>query len=235
MPYNVLLIPLIGGYYILSNFVFFRYKYQRLSSQRLILNSALVGIIVGFVSIFIRLSFEKLLPKQFEYLSSFLSTISFQDQRYLWTMIIGLLLVIILTHLLNLVIGKISRLKYLPINIAITNYGSELEQMCRDSIVDGFALQVTLKNEKVYVGFVSEAPIPSKTNYLLFIPLYSGFRDPRTKILELTTSYGPVIDSLIQDELTDKLSIMTIVIKQDEILTMSPHDPDVFSRFSSGA
>jgi hypothetical protein len=84
---------------------------------------------------------------------------------------IGLLLVILFTHLLNSVVRNIPRLRYIPINNAITNFGSELEQMCRDSIVDGFALQITLKNEKVYVGFVSESPIPSKTNYLLTIPL----------------------------------------------------------------
>jgi len=51
--------------------------------------------------------------------------------------------------------------------------------------------------------------------------------------MKLNTSYGPVIDSLIADDLAEKKSIMNIVIKQDEILTMSPHDPDVFSRFSS--
>lgn len=57
--------------------------------------------------------------------------------------------------------------------------------------------------------------------------------DSETKSMKLNTSYGPVIDSLIADDLAEKKSIMNIVIKQDEILTMSPHDPDVFSRFSS--
>ena len=143
----------------------------------------------------------------------------------------GLFGTIAITHFSNWIINKVPPWKGLPIKKAIKNYGDELEQLCLDSIVYGFALQVTLKNDKVYVGFVEEAPIPSKTNYLLFTPLYSGFRDSATKKIELNTSYGPVIDSLIADDLEDKRSIMNIVIKQDEILTMSAHDPDVYGRF----
>lgn len=233
MPYNVLLIPLIGGYYFLSNFLFFKYKYQRVGSQRLVLNSALAGIFVGIFSYIVRLIFPSLFPAYYDSMSVFLNGIFAGSQNYFWTMLLGLFATILLTHLLNWVIGVIPGLKRLPIENAIKNYGNELEQLCLDSILQGFALQITLKNDKVYVGFVDEAPIPSKTNYLLFTPLYSGFRDSVTKKLELNTSYGPVIDSLIAANLEEKQSIMNIVIKQDEILTMSPHDPDVFSRFAS--
>jgi len=177
MPYNVLLIPLIGGYYFLSNYVFFKYKYQRVSSQRLILNSALAGIFVGIFSFVLRSLLLILFPSLFNSLSSGLSQIFDGYQRYLCTMMFGLFVTIILTHFANWAIGKVPKWRGLPIRNAIRNYGNELEQLCLDSIIYGFALQVTLKNDKVYVGFVDEAPIPSKTNYLLFTPLYSGFRD----------------------------------------------------------
>lgn len=232
MPFNVLLIPLISGYYLLSNFVFFKYKYQRLSSQRLILNSALAGLIVIAASFLFRFFFENALPELFSKVAIFLESLFFSTQKYLWTMLMGLFITIFLTHLLNFIINKIPRMRNLPINLAITYYGNELEQLCRDSIVKGFALQITLKNDKVYVGFVSEAPIPSKTNYLLFTPVYSGFRDSLTKRLTLNTSYELVINSLVEDNLEEKLSIISVVIKQDEILTISPHDPDIYSRFS---
>ena len=235
MPYNVLLIPLLGGYYILSNFEFFKYKYQRVSSQRLIFNSALAGIFVSFFSFLFRFGFEKVFPSCFNYLSRVVGQIFLGSPRYIWTMLVGLLIIIALTHFSNWIISKISGLKGLPIRNAIKNYGNEIEQLCLASIEKGFALQITLKNDKVYVGFIDEAPIPSKTNYLLFTPLYSGFRDSATKKLSLNTSYQPVIESLIADDLAEKQSIMNLVIKQDEILTMSPHDPDVFIRFSSGA
>lgn len=232
MPYNVLLIPLIGGYYFLSNFDLFKYKYQRVSSQRLILNSALAGIFVGTISFVFRIGFEKSCPLIFGHVSQILSQVYTGSQRYIWTMLLGLMIVIALTHLSNLIIRKIPQIKGLPIRKAIKNYGNELEQLCLGSIDKGFALQITLKNDKVYVGFIDEAPIPSKTNYLLFTPLYSGYRDALTKRLTLNTSYQPVIDSLVADDLAEKRSIMNIVIKQDEILTMSPHDPDVFILFT---
>lgn len=90
---------------------------------------------------------------------------------------------------------------------------------------------MTLKNEKVYIGFIDKAPIPSQTNYLLFTPLYSGFRDPETKRMQLNVSYFTVINELIEGESTDKIEIINVVIKQDEILTMSPHDPEVYTHF----
>jgi hypothetical protein len=154
MPYNVLLIPLIGGYYLLSNFVFFKYKYQRLSSQRLILNSALAGFFIAMFSFLLRFSFETYFEDSFNLYSSFLHQLFDGSQRYLWTMAFGLLITIFLTHTINFIVSKVPRWRNLPINRAITFYGNELEQLCRDSIVGGFALQVTLKNDKVYVGFV---------------------------------------------------------------------------------
>lgn len=71
MPYNVLLIPLLGGYYFLSNFLFFKYKYQRISSQRLLLNSALAGLLIGVISILLRTISEQLFPTCFEQIASF--------------------------------------------------------------------------------------------------------------------------------------------------------------------
>lgn len=230
MPYNILLIPLIGGYYFLSNFVFFRFKYQRVSSHRLLLNAALAGNFIGFFSFISKFFFQIIAPNPYKNLSSLLATLFHSSPRYLWTMVFGLFLTITVTHLGNWFINIVPLWKELPIRNAIKNYGDELEQLCLDSILHGFALQVTLKNDKIYIGFVEEAPIPSKTNYLLLRPLYSGFRDPKTKKMELNTSYGPIIDSLV-GELDDKKSIMNVVIKQDEILTLSPHDPDIYSRF----
>ncbi|MBK6265635.1 hypothetical protein JKA74_11350 [Marivirga sp. S37H4] len=203
-----------------------------MSSQRLILNSALAGLIIIAASFLFRFFVETVFPNLFLKVSEFLGSLFSGSQKYLWTMLIGLFLTIIITHLTNFIISKIPRIRNLPINLAITYYGNELEQLCRDSIVQGFALQITLKNDKVYVGFISEAPIPSKTNYLLFTPVYSGYRDSLTKRLNLDTSYALVIESLIEDNLEEKLSIISVVIKQDEILTISPHDPDIYSRFS---
>lgn len=46
MPFNLLLFPLVGGYYILSRFEYLRYVQYRLESQRVLLNSAFAGILL---------------------------------------------------------------------------------------------------------------------------------------------------------------------------------------------
>ena len=38
MPFNLLLFPLVGGYYILIRFEYFRYIQYRLESQRININ-----------------------------------------------------------------------------------------------------------------------------------------------------------------------------------------------------
>jgi hypothetical protein len=42
MPFNLLLLPLIGGYYLLVTSRFTKYIHQRIDRQRLIFNSVLV-------------------------------------------------------------------------------------------------------------------------------------------------------------------------------------------------
>ena len=153
-------------------------------------------------------------------------------------MIFGLIVIIITTYILNLIIKfffNFSTHRYHPLIIAINNHGNEIEQLCMQSMIDGFALQVTLKNEKVYIGYIDEVRAPGQTNYLVFIPMYSGYRDQETKKITLTTLYEPVFKSLVNDNLNDKLSIIQLIIKLDEILTISPHDPEVFQRFNNTA
>jgi len=53
MPYNILILPLCGGYFVLLNFVMFKYKYQRLSSQRLLFTSIIAAVSIFFADFFI--------------------------------------------------------------------------------------------------------------------------------------------------------------------------------------
>jgi hypothetical protein len=63
------------------------------------------------------------------------------------------------------------------------------------------------------------------------MPLYSGFRDPITKKVTFTTSYETVHDLLSLEGEEDRVAMMVVVIKQDEVLSASPHDHEVYSRF----
>ena len=53
MPFNLLLLPLVGGYYLLVTSRFTKYIHQRIDRQRLIFNSVLVGIALIGLSIIV--------------------------------------------------------------------------------------------------------------------------------------------------------------------------------------
>lgn len=99
----------------------------------------------------------------------------------------------------------------------------------------GNIIQLTLKNDKVYIGFSESIPIPQKTNYLTISPLLSGYRDKETKRMVLTTDYFGVVRTFMEEiEEHEEVTLKTdVIIKQDEILTANVFDLDVYERFNS--
>lgn len=62
MPWNLLILPLVAGYYLLTRFYPFKYKQQRLDRQRLIFESILLAVCVSVITYFIRLFVEFITP-----------------------------------------------------------------------------------------------------------------------------------------------------------------------------
>jgi hypothetical protein len=124
--------------------------------------------------------------------------------------------------------------------------GNELEELFLDSAALGELIQITLKNNKVYIGFTTFISPPSKTNYFILTPVLSGYRESETKKFVITTNYEEVYkeyyaesdaEELDKDENEEDESIIEfpdidIVIKQDEIITASFFDPDLYSKFN---
>lgn len=125
---------------------------------------------------------------------------------------------------------------------SVDKNGDELEQLLKKSDLEGETLLLTLKNDKVYIGFCEETPIPKKTNYLSITPILSGYRKKETKELVITTDYLKVVEKFIKDtELSEgkeveEITLETdIIIKQDEILTASIYKQDVYDAFNNEA
>ncbi|MFB6306439.1 MAG: hypothetical protein ABEH43_05540, partial [Flavobacteriales bacterium] len=72
---------------------------------------------------------------------------------------------------------------------AISEVGSELDILFSTSFNYEEQVMITLENNKVYIGYVLELPIPSVSNYIRLMPLLSGYRDQKDKKLHLTTKY----------------------------------------------
>lgn len=93
-------------------------------------------------------------------------------------------------------------------------------------------MQITLNNNKVYIGFTDILPEPKKTNYLKITPVMSGYRDSETKELTITTEYFKVLKIYTSDCPKFDIYDIDITLKQDEILTASIYDQNVFNLFN---
>lgn len=232
MPYNVFILPILTGYIILINFVLFKYKYQRLNSQRLLLSSILAGLIATSIILILR-AFIKLIFNNFEtivykWLYSFFQL---KEVQFLWTSIITFVVFSSLTFIINWYINR-NKGKAYVLAKAIEDEGDEIEQLFKDSAITGELMQITLSNNKVYIGFTDILPEPKKTNYLKITPVMSGYRDSETKELTITTEYFKVLEIFTSDCPKFDIYDIDITIKQDEILTASMYDQNVFNIFN---
>ena len=232
MPYNVFILPILTGYIILINFVLFKYKYQRLNSQRLLLSSILAGLIATSITLLIR-AIIKIIFNNFETIiyNWLYSFFPIKEVQYLWTSIITLVIFSSFTFIVNWYIIKNKGKAYILAK-AIEEEGDEIEQLFKDSAITGELMQITLNNNKVYIGFTDILPEPKKTNYLKITPVMSGYRDSETKKLTITTEYFKVLKIFTSECPKFDIYDIDITLKQDEILTASIYDQNVFNLFN---
>lgn len=232
MPYNIFILPILTGYIILINFVLFKYKYQRLNSQRLLLSSILAGLIATSITLLIR-AIIKIIFNNFETIiyNWLYSFFPIKEVQYLWTSIITLVIFSSFTFIVNWYIIKNKGKAYILAK-AIEEEGDEIEQLFKDSAITGELMQITLNNNKVYIGFTDILPEPKKTNYLKITPVMSGYRDSETKKLTITTEYFKVLKIFTSECPKFDIYDIDITLKQDEILTASIYDQNVFNLFN---
>ena len=96
--------------------------------------------------------------------------------------------------------------------------------LCLRSFNDGHPAMLTLKNGKVYIGWIRELTSPYESAHIAIIPLKSGYRTQEGNVT-LTTSYIEVYDRLsrVGESIDKKLFIKrisgsTTVIPKEEIV-----------------
>jgi hypothetical protein len=228
----------MAGYFILTNSSLLKYNSQRLTRSRILFESILIGVITIGIGFIIRTVLQNIYPNIIPYFLNKLNKVPFEKPDYFWTFIFSCLLSIIFFLFLEACILYFYS-KNDSVVWAVKKNGDELETLLKNSALNGQTIQLTLSNHKVYIGFCEETPIPQKTNYISISPILSGYRDPKTKKLTITTNYFKVIDEFIKDievqegiEL-EKITLNTdIVIKQDEIITAGIYEQEIFDKFN---
>ena len=232
MPYSLWILPLISGYFIINNYIYFKYQSQRLSSQRLIFQSIIAGIIAFLLLYAFRILLDWLFPNFIPAVYQTLYQLPIREQDFLWTSIIGFIITIAGVRIINWVYKKFDYFNWKkPLEYAVDEFGDELEQMFKQSAINKQLLQITLKNNKVYVGFAEKIKAPKLSNYLSIVPIMSGYRDSETKEIKLTTDYFDALDYYSENPDKYESFDMDTIVKQDEILTAVVFDPDIYEKF----
>ncbi len=226
MPWNLLILPLAGGYYLISRFNYYKFRQQRLDKQRLLFDSILSGIVLLAITLFIRNMAEYCFPGLINNLYTLLPI----KAPYLGTTICSFIFSFVFTELGN---RTFCRNRKKQIDIAIKKVGNELESLLRVSFNESKLLEFTLDTNKVYVAWVKELPIPTVSHYIRVIPVFSGYRD-KTKQLIFNTHYLSVYSSYIDEgRVKDYKDLdVDLILTIDNLVSVSFFDIEMYERFN---
>lgn len=191
MPWNLLILPLVAGYFLLTRSYFFKFRQQRLEQQRVLFESILLGVGLAVCTYLFRSFFESfyLGKEAVLYVYKFLP---FHD-RFAGTSFATL----ILSFLICIFSYSFKKLNF--IKDAIDSIGNDFERIIKDSFVNEEMLQFTLSNGKFYIGWITTPSIPSNYNHIRILPAFSGYRDEDSKDLVFTTQYLSAIKDYINE------------------------------------
>lgn len=232
MPESLWLFPILSGYYFLTRYVYFKYKYDRIETQRLVFNSVITGSILFLFVYLFRILISVLKPTWIPTVYTFLYKLPISEQPLLWTFSFNFIIILLAVPFANKLLKHCNYFnKRTPVEKAVDDLGDEIEQLFKKAAKEEILIQITLKNNKVYVGFVEYIPPPKESNYLKIIPLISGYRNDKTKKIKFNTDYYDAILLYQSTEAKHSSFEMDITIKQDEILIAHIFDYDVYKAF----
>ncbi len=227
MPWNLLLFPLVAGYYLFTKSYLFKFKQQRLDQQRLVFESIILGVAACVITYTLRLIYESIVSDELQAAVYRAIPIKYP---FAGTSLMVLLLAIGVTELSNwLFFDKKKR-----IIKAIKSIGNEFELLLNSSFTENKLLLFTLNNGKVYIAWVKELPIPSVSKYIRIIPIISGYRDEQKNVI-FTTHYLSVYGEYIREGKVKSIEELDtdLILNTDDIVTVSFFDIDMYAVFNA--
>lgn len=190
MPYNILLLPLIGGYFFIHRWNRTKFRALRLDKERLLFHASLAGIVLLLLAFLL----EALIPPFIPCVTWFpcLPKLPFQ---YTGVSSLALVMGWFLPPLLNLIWKVETESKRI-----IDEDGDPFEQLINGALDAAKPVMLTLKGGKVYVGFVVSSFVPAREQRTIRIaPLRSGYRDDKEQRVYFTTDYSWALDKIPED------------------------------------
>lgn len=117
---------------------------------------------------------------------------------------------------------------------------NQLKYRIYESVESGHFVQITLVNNKVYIGYIEtfmELNSPD-AKYIKICPFFSGYRTPKRRILRITNNYCKRFPLEVFNSYSDENSMKktideilepyTIVLPIKDIVTLGFFDPDFY-------
>ncbi|MBC6425095.1 MAG: hypothetical protein GDA51_01185 [Ekhidna sp.] len=226
---SILSLPILGAYFFLSNTGCYKYYHKFLDKQRLIYSTLL------WSAYFLLSLFIITLIIDIEIFFSYFSFKQMLIEVYKEVLIIACLLSFVLAHLLPPIINFYNRNRaYEIIADVINKLGNDLHKFLWTAFTNDKLIMISLKDSKVYIGFVDSFPDCDNFNFPYFklFPLYSGYRSDQNRNLYITTNYFDAYENLKN---FDKLGNIEKVIKTDELISVSFFNKELYDQFNYGS
>lgn len=219
----LMIMPLVGGYWFLSNCNRTRYMAYGYTGYRLFLGSAFFGIVFLFCAklIISVILLTNLTDYIIECISEWFIPTGFNFESTL-AMIIG----IGSPYLLNLRKDKQKWAKR-----AAENRGHFLQIRIFEANSKGQAIELAMQNGEVYIGYVRILG-RLDNEYINLSPCFSGYRDERTKDLVITRDYLEIVfgNNEKREALENRIDL-SVTLKMSEIATARIFYPEVHAEF----
>lgn len=213
MPYNLLLLPLLGGFLLLHRIDAFRYRAQRLDGYRLLFESAFAGIALAALGRLLVVVTEG---------TALRNAIGpwwwrFAPFGYSDTAAIAFGIALLVPEIVNRIVSRSAAKDW-----AIRRNGDGLTRLLNNAELGNILVSLTMGNQKWYVGYVEQVPnlVPQDT-YLRFYPVISGYRDKQTLRTVRTIFYDQLLHSNPDFD-------FSIVVPVAEIKSANLFDADVY-------
>jgi hypothetical protein len=229
VPFNILLLPLLGGFIFISLCNRFYWHAQRAEKERLLLYASCAGIIcLGFALLIAAI------PPFIPCKSNWPCLPTWWRQhvpfRYSGVSTIALLIGATAWWPLNKWVLH-ERTEWARL---IDRQGGPLEKMLYVAMVERKWVMLTLKNGKVYMGQIGAGFTPEKDKTIFLLPLRSGYRDPVRHWVTTTNNYEGVYEKIKQknpETWVDIIADFGVVIPVADVLTATLYRPDIHDTY----
>jgi hypothetical protein len=222
MPYNLLLLPLIGGFLFIHLTHYFRFAAQRADGYRLLFQAAISGVGLSIAGRLAELLVDLTpLGAALQHYWNIFSPFPSSE-----TSAISLLMGPVFALTVNMFIG-IEKAR----DMEIQSHGNLFMQLMHRAEKESRMISLTLDSRKWYVGWVAESPNLNPTEqYFKLLPFISGYRDKDALETRRTVYYEAVLADTTLDQ-----SEFVITLPLKDVKIAGFFNDEVYDEYFSGA